>query len=122
MGTNYYAHLNVCSHCNKAEEIFHIGKSSFGWTFSFRGHKYNSPTGEPLLSYIDWVKFLMRSNVTIKDEYDRVISYQEFIDLVESKKTEPNNHTVYVAKEYPSQVRYCWTDQQGNSFSDQEFS
>ena len=34
MGTNFYIRYNKCSCCDRYDEL-HVGKSSYGWSFSF---------------------------------------------------------------------------------------
>ena len=79
MGTNYYALLNVCEHCNKPEKEIHIGKSSYGWTFLFRYHG-----GEYYETFKEFKKFL--KDKVIKDEYGKVITHKDFWETVKVKK------------------------------------
>ena len=79
MGTNYYVATNHCECCDRYDEEFHIGKSSVGWAFSFRGY----PTFE-LESWKQWKEFL--KDKIIKDEYGDTITYQDFVDLIETVK------------------------------------
>jgi hypothetical protein len=107
MGTNYYVRFNHCKQCNRYEEV-HIGKSSYGWTFSFHAT-------EECKSYKDWLKFLSKEGVDIFDEYDRKVSLDDFKKLVGSKKDSEHNHT----KEYPEG---SYLDDEGNSMTTCEFS
>ena len=127
MGCNYYLRKNECKHCNRYDDI-HIGKSSAGWTFSFRGYKdtddYTSYLiNVPVESWKDWQEILRKED-NIYDEYNRKISFEEFQKLVESKKEQPNNHVTYCEKEYADTdyLNRLWLDEEGNSFSDSEFS
>ena len=108
MGTNYYARINICKCCNNPEEIIHIGKSSFGWTFTFHAT-------DEIRNYKEWLEILCQSGTKIFDEYDREISLVDFGKLVDSKKDEKNNH----AKQY-SEGSYV--DKEGHSMSEGEFS
>ncbi len=108
MGTNYYAREEICKCCGHALKSTHIGKSSFGWTFSFHAL-------DDIRSEIEWCMFLSQKDVKIFDEYDREISYIDFTELVNSKRKELNNH----AKQYPEG---CFLDKNGNSFSTHDFS
>ena len=107
MGTNYYYRDEKCPTCGRYDER-HIGKSSAGWTFNFRGY-------DDIRSYKDWLAILEKEQVIIYDEYGDTISLEDFKKLVESKRNSFHNH----AKEYP---QYSWLDKEGNSFSDNEFS
>jgi len=91
MGTNYYAVKKKPSLYNGA---LHIGKSSAGWKFLFRGYQDEELNyGADRLninSIEDWKKYLKENNVVILDEYDREISYDDFFKLVEEKQKEEN--------------------------------
>lgn len=114
MGTNYYARLKPCQHCGLSKTELHIGKSSAGWTFSF--HAIDSWDHDvQIKSWPEWMAFLMRPDVAIYDEYDRLISLEKFLALVDSKRSEKHNH----AKLHPEG---CFLDDEGNSFSTHEFS
>lgn len=108
MGTNYYAHYNICEHCHR-RDIIHIGKSSAGWTFTFHAT-------EDIKSYQDWLKFLENERAVIFDEYNENHTLSWFKDLVESKKNNQLNH----AKENSDGGSYL--DHDGNSMSPYEFS
>jgi len=109
VGTNYYAMIDVCEKCGRAGERIHIGKSSAGWTFSFHAT-------EKIKSYADWLAFLSKKDIIIYDEYGEKISLEMFKKIIETKRSEPNNH----AKEYPESGSYL--DKDGNSMSPYEFS
>lgn len=112
MGTNYYARVDPCKCCNMSDTVFHIGKSSYGWTFSF--HALNDYYYGEIKSAKEWFKFLNKRNVKIFDEYKEEVSLKELKELINLKKNEPNNH----AKLYPEN---CFLDAEGNSFSGEEF-
>jgi hypothetical protein len=137
MGTNYYAHVNICYECGKAERVLHIGKSSGGWTFSFRGYRphldINTWETDDLnvTSFDDYKELLSQNNTKIIDEYGTVILYDEFIAIVESKKDSKFNHAHMVKERdkvmFPfgfDQEYYDknWLDEDGNSFTAGEFS
>ena len=92
MGTNYYAVKNKPTVLSP----IHIGKSSMGWKFCF--HKVcsfeNHINDEPLNTFPQWKKFLeeqtANGNIVIMNEYDEVVSLDEFLVLVESKQKENN--------------------------------
>ena len=92
MGTNYYA---VKNRPTTADPI-HIGKSSFGWKFlfQFQNEPYNEP---PIIwnTYDQVYSWLYKNTVendhyVIMDEYDSIISFDDFINLVEIKQRENN--------------------------------
>ena len=93
MGTNYYA---VKKEPTVLSPI-HIGKSSMGWKFCF--HKVcsfeNYINEEPLNTFPQWKKFLeeqtANGNIVIMNEYNEVVSLDDFLTMVETKQKE-NNH------------------------------
>lgn len=88
MGTNYYAVKNGPS----THGGYHIGKSSIGWLFHFQ--RQNEKWQEPSVVWNtfqqlkDWLKenTVDKTDFVIMDEYDKIIPYDEFIDLVEWKQ------------------------------------
>ena len=92
MGTNYYAVKNKPTVLSP----IHIGKSSIGLKFCF--HKVcsfeNHINEEPLNTFPQWKKFLdeqtANGNIVIMNEYDEVVSLDEFLALVERKQKENN--------------------------------
>lgn len=98
MGTNYYAvERKFAIHRN----ILHIGKSSLGWKFNFRGYQdYELDWNKPhisLNSLEEWKEFLSNPEYGILNEYDEEISYEDFFKMVEEKQKEEN----------PDNFRYC---------------
>lgn len=113
MGTNYYTKINNCGHCGRFDEI-HLGKSSFGWQFSFQynGGKFYKNVPEMK----EWLK-----DKEIKDEYGKVVSHKEFWDMVAIKQTAQNkNHALEAIKSDKSSYYEEVID--GYSFSNVEFS
>ena len=112
MGTNYYAVRNKPS----VEDPIHIGKSSFGWKFNFQSH--NEPYHYPPIVWntydqvCEWLhKYTVESNdYIILNEYDEVISFDEFIQKVEEKQKENN----------PDDFTYA-RNVNGSRFTDEEF-
>lgn len=112
MGTNYYAVPNRPS----VTEPIHIGKSSYGWKFLFQrqNDKWNKP---PVVwntygQVLDWLyKYTVESPIyVIMDEYDKIISLDDFIDLVDSKQDVENEDN------------FTWADNvDGYRFTDGEF-
>jgi hypothetical protein len=80
MGCNYYAKLDVCPHCGRADEenTLHIGKSSGGWVFSLH-------VDTELTSLQDWIKFLLAEPVQIVDEYGREVTFQELMNVIRDR-------------------------------------
>jgi len=122
MGTNYYAILNYCDHCGRGDKI-HIGKSSAGWTFGFRG--YTSVYGcdglvTPIKSYQDWIVYL--DDKRIENEYGEQFTLDDFMDIVKSKKDSKSNHAIESQKNNWIDNKDCWLDEDGNSFSGTYFS
>lgn len=97
MGTNYFVVSTKPTVCHP----IHIGKSSAGWKFLFHRVKGydNYFSNDPLNTFPQWKKFLeehtSNGNIVIMDEYDRVISLDEFLALVERKQkvTNPDDFT-----------------------------
>lgn len=91
MGTNYYAIKRKLSLYNSA---IHIGKSSAGWKFLFRGYQdreWNYGVDKLNINSIDdWKKYIKEKDLAIFDEYDEEISYDDFFEFVEEKQKEEN--------------------------------
>lgn len=95
MSTNYYLHRDPkpCPTCHRDQEDseVHIGKSSGGWVFSWRGWREGewSPFGKPITTPGELIQTLtveIANGAMIKDEYHRTVSLGELIDLVVSKR------------------------------------
>ena len=108
MGCNYELRRNICPTCSHSKDTLHIGKSSWGWTFTFQG--FDDPH---IRSATDWKREM--ENGEIFDEYGEHITIPAFWRMVESKRGEKNNH----AKQFPG---VNWLDEDGNSFSSGHFS
>lgn len=111
MGMNYYWRKNPCECCGRSDGPYHIGKSSHGWAFSFS-------TGYPhcvAYSAKQWRARFAEGPGYIEDEEGRRVTQEEFWQMVESKK----GGRVH-ALEYSSPSD--WVDDEGNSFTDAEFS
>ena len=99
-------------------EPHHIGKSSFGWQFSFQTCEEIDP---PIRSWKAWQALLATGGV-IKDEYEKVVTLEELKELVESKRG-GMNHTDEVGSHDPYYgERGCFNDDEGHSFNPHEFS
>lgn len=124
MGTNYYVVKNVCECCERYDTEYHIGKSSYGWAFSFHGYR-----PERLISWHAWKEFL--KNKIIMDEYGKKVEYEDFVKMIESYKspgyTREDGH---VNLKHNDEGRrnnwfnpeYDWDDEDGYSFCSREFS
>lgn len=110
MGTNYYARYNICDCCDRYNEL-HIGKSSFGWKFLFRG--YTKEEDLDIQTFENWKNFLKSEDVKIFDEYDEKVEYQRFIEFIEKKQNDDkhsNKHDI------------GYLDDEGYEFYNEEFS
>jgi len=89
MGTNYYTKIKECEHCGRFEEI-HLGKSSVGWKFCFNlnGKKYYQNYGE--------LKDFLQDKL-IKNEYEEVVSFEKFIELIQNKQSAKSDQSDYGA-------------------------
>ena len=122
MGTNYYVILNHCDHCGRGDRV-HIGKSSFGWTFGFRGYTSAYDCNglvTPIKSYQDWITYI--GDKRIENEYGEKFTLNDFMDIVKSKKDGQRNHAIESQKNNWIDNKDCWLDEEGNSFSGTYFS
>lgn len=129
MGTNFYhrTRSGLLGLFGKTEER-HIGKSSAGRQFSFRGYVERRDVGMSktivIGSWHDWKRILKRGKIV--DEYGREWSYNEFVEKVEMSKA-PGflNHYDETAKYrrhyYNDFDGENWKDSEGWSFSTTEF-
>jgi len=109
MGTNYYA---VRTRPTTAEPI-HIGKSSIGWLFLFQTQIVWNTWNQVK----EWLKAntLDKKDYVIIDEYDEIISYHDFVKLVEEKQKDPN------CRNNSHNFEYC-KNVDGYRFCDEYFS
>lgn len=115
MGMNYYWRGKVCECCGRGDGPYHIGKSSHGWTFSFSTGDVGSDLVTIARCTADWRRWIAVEPGYVEDEEGRRIEPEEFWAMVESKK----GGKVH-ALEHPSPSD--WVDEEGNSFTDAEFS
>ena len=114
MGTNYYAVRNRPTVCDP----IHIGKSSVGWMFLF--HRQNEKWDDPPISWNSFeqvANWLMEHTVITKDfvimdEYDRIVTYDDFIQMVKAKQE--------LCRDNPDNFRYC-QNVDGYRFCDEDF-
>ena len=117
MGTNYYVVPNRPS----TREPVHIGKSSAGWLFCFQYQ--NEAWYDPPIIWRDYdevkaflKKYTVDNNVyVIMDEYDTVVPYDEFIELVERKQNDKR------CQNNPENFRYDVDNIDGYRFTRKEF-
>jgi hypothetical protein len=110
MGTNYYLVKNKPS----TDSGLHIGKSSFGWRFLF--HKPSIwDFDRPLNTFEQWRDYLKETTESgthvIMDEYDKIISLDDFLEMVANKQKEDK----------PDMFEYC-ENVNGYRFSSSKFS
>ena len=110
MGTNYYLVKNKPS----TDSGLHIGKASFGWRFLF--HKPPIwETDKPLNTFEQWRDYLKETtesgNYVILNEYDEVVSLDDFLKMVANKQKEDK----------PDMFKYC-ENINGYRFASGEFS
>lgn len=124
MGCNYYARINCCEKCSKPDKTLHIGKSSYGWTFSFQALRYwDAPDEKPIDSEQRWREVLSSASIRIFNEYDKECDKNEFWKMVDEKRDSKNNQTLYCQEHYPHEVsKDNFLDAKGNSFSWSDFS
>lgn len=126
MGTNYYLRTDVCQHCKRAEHAIHVGKSSAGWPFLFRGYRRWPPDGvpHPITSAKEWEKFIRRAvedGAELYDEYGQEQDVAEFWEFVASKKSETAGPAACIGYRHGGHDSE-WYDEEGYRFCDNEFS
>jgi hypothetical protein len=113
MGTNYYVWVeasceNPCDHCSdKGGSLTHLGKSSLGWEFSFRGY----PGWTKQNAFQNWMHLAQSGE--IEDEYGQTILYPTLLSLIMTKR----GGRVHAA-EYP---KWNFVSDEGYSFTTSEF-
>ena len=118
MGTNYYVRKNHCECCGRSDREYHIGKSSYGWAFTFQGYPWMH-----LTSWQQWKEFLKDQDIV--NEYEDTVSYDKFVEMVETYKApgyvrEDGHVNLRHNDQYKSERD--WTDDDGYSFTTTEFS
>lgn len=124
MGTNYYQRTDICECCGRYKQK-HIGKSSAGWQFSFKGYVGYEDVPK-IQSFEDWKREL-QADGQIFTEYGEEVSYEDFVKLVKDKKTgkwgdKPNMNHYNHCKAAGYNTAQDWKDEQGHSFTGCEFS
>lgn len=113
MSTNYYAtfianRIDFEGTAYKTKETLHIGKSSGGWVFNWRGYKSDDERIDflcvlQIATVEDWIKALQAAE-SIEDEYGQEMTFDEFMSYALSCNNGRNH-----ALEYPNcnwAVRY----------------
>lgn len=130
MGTNYYLHFNHCDCCNRFDQI-HIGKSSTGWRFTFRGYLDldeldkvpDVPDQLSVRSFEDWQRIINQDDCEIYDEYGRHHTKESFYNLVKDKRELKSQAAYSISSErHTSYKEDYWHDEYGNSFTGREFT
>lgn len=84
MSTNYYVKTveksacRCCGHCEPSQ-LLHIGKSSMGWAFALH-------VTDEIKSLEDWKKIFKTKGNIILDEYNRVITIEDMLDVITIRK------------------------------------
>lgn len=118
MGTNYYLVKNRPT----VLEPIHIGKSSAGWLFLFQAQheKWNDPpvVWETYNQVKETLKALTvdSTDYVIMNEYDEIVSFDDFFDLVDTKQRDKHN------QENKDNFSYHTRNIDGYRFTDDEFS
>lgn len=131
MSTNYYTNDYSRLDCSVNAATFHIGKSAYGWEFSFRAY---TEDGFNITSWEDWQKHIISIGY-VYDEYKVMISAHDFIQLVEATKNTyihfttketkvPYNNFKYCKIHHPEFIERgtCFNDKNGWTFDTEEFS
>ena len=117
MGTNYYAVRNRPTTYNP----IHIGKSSIGWMFLFQtqNETWNDPpvVWNTFNQLKDWLKkyTVDSKEYVIIDEYDKIVSFDDFVELVENKQNDEH------CRGNPDNFSYHTKNVDGYRFTDEEF-
>jgi hypothetical protein len=114
LGSNYFLRRGICPTCGHPESEIHVGKSSYGWTFTFRGYR-NEWDDVKTTCEEDWRKLLSEEGAGIFDEYGKEHAVAVFWDMVDTKRNSKNNHALHVGSANDA------VDGKGNSFTFTEF-
>ncbi|GIM89701.1 hypothetical protein [Paractinoplanes toevensis] len=128
MGTNYYLREHPCGSCGRSDEL-HVGKSSGGWSFGFRGYRHDpdddrySPTGYPVLSRDDWRKVFTDKPGRLVDEYGREVENPiEWLDALQPPDLKQQRWEGSNMGSYWRPDARDWRDTEGFRFYDGDFS
>lgn len=118
MGTNYYAVKNRPTVCSP----IHIGKSSYGWLFLFHEQsdpwREDEPTWHTYEEVRTWLyeHTVKEKDYVIMDEYDRIVSFDQFFEMVDIKQLDE------ISKSNEENFKYRVKNVNGYRFTDEEFS
>lgn len=126
MGTNYYAHSDVCEHCGRSDEPLHICKSHISW----QAHQRWDETADngrgdwvrSLDSWQAWKAKLLEPGVRVINEYGDVMDTASFIAEVEGILPEHRRRPYDRMMEAYPRDRDHFLDAEGYSFSSREFT
>lgn len=128
MGTNFYLHEPPCPTCSR-REVVHVGKSSAGWSFGFRGYRHDpddgpvSPLGRPVRSRADWREVFADKEWQLIDEYDReVVDPLGWLAERQPPSVEQQGWERAHMGAYWRPSEYDWRDAEGFRFYGGEFS
>lgn len=110
MGMNYYVVSKTPSIIYKP---IHIGKSSYGWLFLFHTTPYWH-SYEELKEWLQQNVNKENSKLTIIDEEDNLVTYEELIAKIDTKQADPDS------LKNPDNFLYC-ENINGYRFSSSEF-
>lgn len=128
MGTNFYLRTNVCSHCDRYDEV-HICKSmtSFDTVRTFDADLTDDRI--TVGSWAEWKVLLLTGGGLIFDEYGRFWLTADFIEAVEGTPAEARRWQYdWMIKHRPGfvsdvpQIDRTWLDADGFTFSGRGFS
>lgn len=112
MGTNYYAKPRQ-DPLGLAGEGLHIGKSSGGWEFLWRGHPERG-----LRSVADWRAVLGNPDVVIEAEHGTRLELDEFMEIV---RRSPGGKRQFGHATGSYWADREWRDPEGYPFAGYEF-
>lgn len=121
MSTNYY----IAFPYKKEIITLHIGKSSDGWTFTFRGYSKEQGDILNLMSFKDIKKLINKKQdkLIIFDEYHRIIDKKELFILIEEKQNLIKNKSIYneINKNHSIDKSIYFLDSEDYNFCFNEF-
>lgn len=134
MGMNYYLKSKPCKECGNCAVTLHIGKSSYGWQFHFRGYPMDFIT-----TLKDWKREFTTGNREIRNENNEILSIEDFLRMIEEKKDGISPYNIWMNipqteeerrylknngyRDVGNERRYqFWKDNEGYSFDNGEFS